>query len=59
MNVRYDRIKIGRETGSDRYDPFALVQNRDLEVVGSLCNSYIDEYARRTSSAIIPPLHKH
>jgi hypothetical protein len=57
MNVRYDRIKIGRETGSDRYDPFALVQSRDRDVVGSLCNSYIDEYARRTSSAIIPPLH--
>ena len=25
MNVRYDRININKEGGSDRYDPFQLV----------------------------------
>jgi|LauGreDrversion4_2_1035121.scaffolds.fasta_scaffold196627_1 hypothetical protein len=54
MNIRYDRIKIGREPGGDRYDPFSLVQDRGRERMGSMCNSYIDEYARRTSSMLMP-----
>jgi len=54
-NIRYDRIVFGREgTGGDRYDPFRLVQDRDKDIIGSLCNSYIDDYARRTSSSILP-----
>jgi hypothetical protein len=54
MDIRYDRIKIGRETNGDRYDPFTLVQDREKDRMGSMCNSYIDDYARRTSSILIP-----
>lgn len=45
MKVRYDRIRIGRE-GSDRYNPFLLVDRRD-DLRASVRNSYIDGETQR------------
>ena len=48
LNVRYDRIKIGRDGGADRYDPFNLLQPKDRRA--SVSNSYIDDMLHRMSS---------
>jgi|LauGreDrversion4_2_1035121.scaffolds.fasta_scaffold293818_2 hypothetical protein len=48
LNVRYDRIKIGRDGGADRYDPFNLLQPKDRRA--SVANSYIDDMLHRMSS---------
>ena len=49
MNIRYDRIKIGKQGGRDLYDPFRLIQQRDPKKLGSLANSYLDETSPRVS----------
>jgi hypothetical protein len=52
LNVRYDRIKIGKDGGSDRYDPFNLLQPKERRE-GSVCNSYIDGTQHRMSSTFL------
>ena len=50
LNVRYDLIKIGKEQGADRYDPFNVLQPKNRRA-DSVCNSYIDDNMPRMSSA--------
>ena len=49
VNIRYDRIQIGKDGGGDRYDPFNMLQPKDRRAV-SVCNSYIDDTMPRMSS---------
>lgn len=50
LECKYHLIKIGRDQGADRYDPFNLLQPKHRRAE-SLCNSYIDDNPHRMSSA--------